>query len=247
MSNVIINNRRQNKPMVSIVIVTFNASNYIRGALESIKTLDLNYFEVLIIDGQSTDDTLSVVDEFVGELPIRVISEPDLGIYDAMNKGVRNSKGDLLYFLGADDRLRDGFLILLESCANKDTVYYANVIKAKDKTRYLGKFNSYKLMRTNICHQAIIYPRKYLLLHPYDLKYKMLSDYANNLLLWGKYEFNYVPVDVCDYNDQGASSAGDTDFQADKSILIKSHLGTFWYLLYKFRYFVVCIKRLVVK
>lgn len=93
-------------PFFSLITVCFNAERSIASALQSASDQTCRDFENVVVDGASTDSTLEIVSGF-DDLPLVVTSEPDQGIYDAMNKGVARSKGEVLYFLNADDRLHD--------------------------------------------------------------------------------------------------------------------------------------------
>ena len=87
---------------LSIIIPTFNSANTLRRALDSIIGQTLNDLEVLIMDGVSTDQTLDIAKTY-NDNRIRIFSEPDNGVYDAMNKGIDKASGEWLYFLGSDD------------------------------------------------------------------------------------------------------------------------------------------------
>lgn len=95
-----------NLPLVTVVTVCYNAAATIRKTLESVASQDYGNLEHLIIDGNSKDATLAIAREnaFAGS---RIISEPDKGIYDAMNKGWKNAKGSIVGFLNADDHFAD--------------------------------------------------------------------------------------------------------------------------------------------
>ena len=86
---------------VSIITVTYNSANTIRDTLESVKDQSYPHIEHIIIDGLSKDDTLRIVSEY--PTVSRLISEPDKGIYDAMNKGIQIATGDIIGFLNSDD------------------------------------------------------------------------------------------------------------------------------------------------
>src|ERR1700722_16529958 len=90
--------------LLSIIIPTYNSQNTILTALQSIVKQSFDDFEIIIVDGLSNDDTVTIVKNFQDDR-IKIISELDNGIYDAMNKGIDRAKGDWLYFLGSDDRL----------------------------------------------------------------------------------------------------------------------------------------------
>ncbi|MFK7979085.1 MAG: glycosyltransferase family 2 protein [Saprospiraceae bacterium] len=86
---------------VSIITITFNSAATIRDTLESVANQRYNNIEHIIIDGNSTDDTLSIVATFPHIS--KVISEPDKGVYDAMNKGIAIATGDIIGMLHSDD------------------------------------------------------------------------------------------------------------------------------------------------
>lgn len=90
-------------PLISIITITYNAAPVIRPTLESLNAQTFRDFEHLVIDGASKDDTVSIVSEMCPDSIIR--SEPDRGLYDAMNKGLRAAKGKYLLFLNAGDAL----------------------------------------------------------------------------------------------------------------------------------------------
>lgn len=92
--------------MISIITVTFNAAHTLAGTLESVATQTCPEVEHIVVDGASTDDTLMVVEQH-GRHVGKLISEPDQGIYDAMNKGLRLATGDVIGFLNADDVYAD--------------------------------------------------------------------------------------------------------------------------------------------
>lgn len=93
-------------PFFSLITVCYNAEASIASALQSAREQNCRDFENVVVDGASTDGTLAVVRQF-DDLPLVISSEPDKGIYDAMNKGIARAQGEVLYFLNADDRLHD--------------------------------------------------------------------------------------------------------------------------------------------
>jgi glycosyltransferase len=91
---------------ISVVTITLNSAATIADTLQSVASQSYPYVEHLVIDGNSSDDTLSIV-QAQGRTGIRVLSEPDGGIYQAMNKGLRLAQGELVGFLNADDVYQD--------------------------------------------------------------------------------------------------------------------------------------------
>ena len=92
---------------LSIIIVTLNASSDLDKTLKSIFDQSYSDYEIVIIDGQSTDDTLSIIQNFEPRIDYWT-SEPDEGIYDAMNKGLAAATGEYVQFLNAGDCFVDG-------------------------------------------------------------------------------------------------------------------------------------------
>jgi glycosyltransferase involved in cell wall biosynthesis len=90
---------------ISVVTVTYNNAQGLKQTLESLAALSVPPLEVLVIDGGSTDATAEVISEFSARLPIRFQSEPDRGIYDAMNKGLGLVRGELIHYLNGGDRV----------------------------------------------------------------------------------------------------------------------------------------------
>jgi glycosyltransferase involved in cell wall biosynthesis len=89
-------------PLISIITIVYNNAQYVRGAIESVILQNYEYIEYIIIDGGSTDGTLEVINEYSNQISM-IISEPDSGIYDALNKGLKVSTGDYVGFLHSDD------------------------------------------------------------------------------------------------------------------------------------------------
>src|SRR3954471_12753159 len=99
---------RNEPPLISVISPTFNSGEKIAATVGSVLSQRQGLYELLVIDGGSTDDTLAYLRAQGPAL--RYLSEPDEGIYDAMNKGIRLASGEFLYFLGAGDRLLPGVL-----------------------------------------------------------------------------------------------------------------------------------------
>src|SRR5258708_1387752 len=97
---------KMDSPFFSIIIPTHNSAKKLSPCLESIISQSFQNFEIIIVDGASSDDTFSVVNHYrEANSNIRWFSEKDRGIYDAMNKGTSVAQGEWIYFLGSDDRL----------------------------------------------------------------------------------------------------------------------------------------------
>src|SRR5437867_11736008 len=150
-----------NPPLISVITPTFNSGAKIAATVASVLSQKKELYEFLIIDGGSTDGTLAHLRAQGSAL--RYLAEPDEGIYDAMNKGIRLTGGRFLYFLGAGDRLLPGMLeavaaeirkLPCQGKTSRPTLLYGNVDWSSYSRPYDGRFNRFKLLRRNICHQA---------------------------------------------------------------------------------------------
>ncbi len=91
------------RPLISIITITFNAAGTLPITLKSIAEQTFADFEHLVVDGASTDDTILIARR-MGRPGVRIVSEPDKGLYDAMNKGLRLARGTYVLFLNSGDR-----------------------------------------------------------------------------------------------------------------------------------------------
>jgi len=208
-------------PFYSIVIPTYNAEKTLPKAIESVLSQSPVDFEILIRDEVSTDNTLKIARSF-NDNRIRIYSEPDKGIYDAMNKGIKLAKGQWLYFLGSDDVLFDNtvlyavhkFLITKTmQVVYGDVFIEGDATWAKDGDVYDGNFTVKKLLTKNICHQSIFYKRDFLLKNKltFSLQYPICSDWDFNLKCWKKSRFLYLPGIMAVFKAGGASTRKDID------------------------------------
>lgn len=207
--------------LFTIIIPTFNVEATIGYAIESIVKQTYDSFELIIVDGASTDNTCAIVKEYQQKHKnIILLSEPDEGIYDAMNKGVAKCKGDYLFFMGADDVLYNENviqnLIVSGALANNEVVYGNVLIKgnndwASDKQIYDGKFDLNKLLQKNICQQAIFYPRRVFDEYGlFDLRFPVSSDWIFNLKIFAKERFCYVDQVIAVFATGGVSTSDKT-------------------------------------
>jgi len=92
---------------ISLITPTYNSAKTIRDTLNSVASQTYPNLEYIVIDGASQDGTLDIIKEYSGRLKIKLISEPDKGLYDAMNKGIRLASGDIVGILNSDDFFKD--------------------------------------------------------------------------------------------------------------------------------------------
>jgi glycosyltransferase involved in cell wall biosynthesis len=203
-----------NTPLFSIIIPTYNSQNVVNRALDSLVSQSFKNFEVLVIDGLSKDNTVEVVRNY-NDPRIKIRSEKDHGIYDAMNKGIKMAEGEWLYFLGSDDQLYsvDTLAQVAEKTEGVDVVY-GNVYSTRFGGLYDGEFDDNKIKDKNICHQAIFLNRKvFQEVGVFEQKYKGYGDWDHNMkwFLSPVIRKKYIDIIVAHYADGGFSS---TQFDA---------------------------------
>jgi glycosyltransferase involved in cell wall biosynthesis len=127
---------------ISIITVCFNSEATIRDTLESVKKQDYLDIEYVIIDGGSTDNTLNIINDY-GEIITKLISEPDNGLYDALNKGLVNVTGDIIGFLHSDDFFSS--ITIISQLASK--INYDNLDGVYGDLQYANKEDTNKIIR----------------------------------------------------------------------------------------------------
>lgn len=170
------------KPFFSVITVTYNAQDCIIQTLNSISEQDKELFELVIIDGSSTDSTLSLIQSHPIS-PSYLITEPDLGIYDAMNKGVSHANGEYIIFMNAGDYFYDkNTLTLVYSFLSNNPVdLYAGATLVKYSNGNEKIKNCYPIgnncLFTPICHQSLYAKKTLLIQYPFNLEYKIAADF----------------------------------------------------------------------
>lgn len=217
---------------LSIIIPTYNSASVLPKALDSIVNQTFTDWEVLVIDGVSTDDTLKVAQSY-NDSRIRIYSEPDKGIYDAMNKGIKKAHGEWLYFLGSDDwLLNENVLeIVLGYLINKYDVVYGDVEACQLDPLHLGEWDL-KSIDYNRCHQGIFYRKSvFHKLGLYNLKFPIWADYDLNLKWFFSKKMSnlYIPIVIAHYSDGGFSSGHEDEAFINKASLTKLKLGRHHY------------------
>ncbi|GGA86306.1 glycosyltransferase family 2 protein [Puia dinghuensis] len=216
------------RPLISIITVVFNGAATLETTIASVINQTWKEIEYIVVDGGSTDGTLALLDKYKDQITLWV-SEPDKGVYDAMNKGVRMARGEWLYFLGSDDWLYKDTVVaaLFEEPANRDChLLYGNVISPSYKGLYDGPFTLEKLLSRNVSHQAAFYRKElFQRLGEFNLQYRLHADWDFNLRCftaeWVKTKF--VAVCIAEFGAEGISSSHDVPFLRARLIPEKLH------------------------
>ncbi|WP_051338802.1 glycosyltransferase family 2 protein [Sulfuricella denitrificans] len=171
-------------PLVSIITVVRNGASTIFDTVESVRAQQGVDVEHIIIDGASTDGTVGIIN--VNQYDrLRLISEPDQGIYDAMNKGISLAQGEWLLFLGADDVLADP-AVLVDIFQNEDLTSYDLVCGTSNYhsgQECVPRLDWHTLIFNTVHHQAAFYRRRLFDDFRYRLDIPVVADYEMNFLI----------------------------------------------------------------
>jgi len=193
-------NSNNDQPTFSVITVVRNGEDIIENTILSVINQNYLNLEYIIIDGNSTDGTIDIIQKYEDKINFW-ISEPDMGIYDAMNKGISKAKGKFVNFMNAGDIFVDSYIcqlvaekIMIKECdviygdfiAQSDTNNLEIIVKPKSLD---------KIWRGMIfCHQSVFIKVSILKEIPFDLKYKIVADYNQILSMYINNKiFCYMP------------------------------------------------------
>jgi len=206
---------------VSIITVVYNAQGTIRASIESVLSQRYAKTEYVIVDGASNDGTMSIVNEYRHRIA-KIISEPDKGIYDAMNKGIEIASGDVIGILNADDIYENRDIISMivrEFESTKCDVVYGDlrIYRTIDPKRPWRKWKSGKMTRSKIArgwhppHPATFVKKEvYRKYGSYDISFKIAADYEFMIRVLYCHELlpAYIPQYLVRMRAGGISSSG---------------------------------------
>lgn len=197
-------------PLITIIIAIRNAAKTVGRTLQSAISQAYPRKEIIVVDGASTDGTQGVVAEFSSSIAT-FISEPDRGVADAYNKGIRASHGDWVYFLNADDVFVSETILadIFGQGSFEGYELIAGQVRAEDGRIFSGRFAWTLLMRNNVHHQALFYSGRLIRERNYNTQYRRYGhDHEHNLSLWKSgVKVAYVPKVVAEWRLGGISDA----------------------------------------
>ncbi|KGN97528.1 glycosyl transferase family 2 [Porphyromonas gingivicanis] len=203
---------------ISIITICYNAAETIVPTLKSVQEQTYSNIEYIVIDGASKDDTLDWVRQYTPQAIIT--SEPDRGLYDAMNKGIRKATGDYLWFLNAGDSLRTpttveevALQIEKNHTPNTPDIVYGDtmIVDSQRKDISLRRLRPPKTLKKEdflkgmlVCHQAFIVSRRIAL--PYNLNYRLSSDFDWCIRMLARSQHNlWINAVIVNYLEGGLS------------------------------------------
>ena len=217
--------------ILSIITINYNNKAGLQKTIDSVITQTFKDFEWIIIDGGSTDGSKELIEQYSQYITYWV-SEPDNGIYHAMNKGIQIAKGEYLYFLNSGDYLTTNKILktVFQQNHTTDAIYgniiYDNNTHDKNINLYSNYVSCSNLLTQNIHHQSIFYAKKLFDKYGYyDERLKILADWKFNLITIGlnQCSIKYLNYDIA-YFDKNGISNNSQSIRKEESNLILNNL-----------------------
>ncbi len=240
--------------LITIITITYNAGKFLEKTILSVLNQTNKNFEYILVDGNSKDNTLDIIKQYesyigegrFGDFPAaqyRWISEPDKGLYDAMNKGMKMAKGEFLWFINAGDKIYNENTIgeIYKRMDEEDgfDVIYGQSLMIDEKDIPLGERHKIapKVLTKRsllnglvVCHQSIIVRKN--IAPDYDLQYKISADYDWTVKVLEKSRDNlYINNYISKFMIAGLSAQQRKKSWIERYRIMKKHFGicpTLW-------------------
>lgn len=202
---------------LSIITINYNDKDGLAKTLDSVWNQQQVFddFEHIVIDGGSTDGSVGVIEQYAGQLSYWV-SEPDKGIYNAMNKGIAQAKGEYLLFLNGGDWLAPGILSSLPFDTFVEDIVYGDFIYVKENgskiyVRYADRLTDLFLLIYSIGHPASFIRRSLFRDGGYDESFRVVSDWAFfcEQIIKNRCSVRHIRYDISYFNMYGISARKD--------------------------------------
>ena len=218
---------KNNRMKISIITINYNNAIGLEKTIKSVISQDFKDYEYIIIDGGSNDGSVDIIEKYADEIDFWV-SEPDKGIYNAMNKGVSHTHGEYLNFMNSGDCYHantvlkeinnklNGEDIIIGRCCNAETkMIYKSLIPGQSVTMMT-------MMKEMINHQSTFYHYTIFDKHQYDEKFKIISDWKVNLqsIVMDNCKIKVIDTFIVDYDMTGISTINSELFQKERKMVL---------------------------
>jgi glycosyltransferase involved in cell wall biosynthesis len=195
------------QPRVSVITVLYNSASTIERTVKSVLEQSYSNIEFIVIDGKSNDGSVEILNRYRDHFDV-LISEPDKGIYDAMNKGINLATGDWICFMNSNDYFFDRKVVeeIIGRCSGSAGIVYGYCIDPDTgkEIKPLSLDDFWRRIPLN--HQSAFVKSMYYREHPYDLRYRISSVYDFFYYWYCKgVKFEYIDIPVAVYNMKGIS------------------------------------------
>lgn len=225
-------------PIVSIITITYNAERFLERTIQSVVAQGAMDCEYIVIDGGSKDKTVSIIKQYENHIT-DWISEPDAGLYDAMNKGLHRARGQYVWFMNAGDELHDPKTLsrLLDRIRTTSAdVYYSDALFVRDNGEPVGLRSAVTphtlpssltwrdmALGMKVCHQAFVAKRSIAPDYPTD---NLSADLDWEIrCLKAAQTVEFLPFVVCRYLIGGLSVQQHRRSLTDRFRVLATHFG----------------------
>ena len=225
-------------PKFSIITVTYNAEKVLEDTIQSVISQTYRNVEYIIVDGASKDHTLEIVNKYHNRIN-KVISEPDKGLYDAMNKGIQLATGDYLCFLNAGDKFHDSETLqkivhTLKGQELPDVIYGETaIVDEEGHFLHMSRLSTpahlnWKSFKQGmlVCHQAFFANRELAINHLYDLQYRFSADFDWCIRIMKKAKcLHNTRLTLIDYLNEGMTTKNHKASLKERFCIMAKHYG----------------------
>lgn len=223
-------------PKFSVITVTYNAEKVLEDTLQSVISQTYRHVEYIIVDGASKDGTIKIIDKYRERIHT-VVSEPDKGLYDAMNKGIALATGDYLCFLNAGDSFHEDDTLqqMVHSIKGNELpdILYGETAIVDQQSHFLRmrrlsapEVLSWKSFKQGmlVCHQAFFAKRD--LVEPYDPNYRFSSDFDWCIRVMKKaHTLHNTHLTIIDYLEEGLTTQNHKASLRERFRIMTKHYG----------------------
>nr|WP_321452390.1 glycosyltransferase family 2 protein [uncultured Carboxylicivirga sp.] len=197
---------------LSIITINLNQGDELKNTLMSIIDQSFTDFELIVIDGGSTDHSTQILKDLEAHIDV-CISEPDMGIYDAQNKGIGHANSKYTIFMNAGDYFYSKHVLenVFVSNTNSEDILYGDIIRVDNKKEQLAqfpsKYNFFHFFKGGLCPQSIFSKTELHKKYPFDISLRFLADrdfYLKAMQL--NCSFKYLNEIICYYDANGVSN-----------------------------------------
>lgn len=223
----------------SVITVNYNDAKGLENTIKSVVQQDYPNLEYIIIDGQSTDTSVALIEAYDSQIAYWV-SELDNGIYDAMNKGIDKATGDYLIFMNAGDTFYKHSVLsaIAQLAPDEDFVYGDAMLQfidgRKKRKKHASELDLIHCIKDTITHQVIFHKRTLFENHRYNLDYTLIADWVfyTEQVVFHKKKGRYIDMVIANFKTNGSSNNGPL-IKAERAQFIQSQFSEAFYQLYK--------------
>lgn len=214
-------------PLVSVITVVLNAVEHIEGTINSVINQSYPNVEYIIIDGGSTDGTIDIIKKYSDSIQV-FISEPDSGIYNAMNKALDFTTGEWVCFMNAGDSFYSQNTLLevfsKTDHRNQDFIYGDVILQYKSNNVYKKGGNKNNFWEGRVCHQSILSRKSINDRFRFDEKYKYAADFDFIVKVFtSDFKIQYIPLAMSRYDMYGISAIHADEGRLEMNEIISYH------------------------